>query len=147
MNELPGFPFFTLVFICIFPASQMESFVSMGSELSFLGVVFLIDLDLFFSCFVPCPCPLGGGFPVVYFLGGVFSDPATETTSEVMAPELFLSGLACLSWLVATLVFGSLKSFSATAPIIVFISWISTLISFTSWATTSDFVVAFVSHI
>ena len=84
----------------------------------------------------------GGGF-----CSGVCSGPATEVTSEVRALELFLSGFACLSWLVTTLVFGSLESFSATAFMTVFISWISTLISFTSWATTSGFVVALVSHI
>ena len=88
----------------------MEASVSMGSNLSFLGVVLVLELNLFFSCFVPCPCPSEGGFPLVFLLGGVCSGPATEVTSEVRAPELFLSGFACLSWLVGTLVFGEFFS-------------------------------------
>ena len=80
-------------------------------------------------------------------MGGVCSGRETEVTSEVRAPELFLSGFTRLSWLVATLMFGSLESFSVTASMTVFISWISALISFTSWATTLGFVVALVSHI
>ena len=90
---------------------------------------------------------MGGGVLLVFLLGRVCSSPATEVTTEVRAPELFLSGFACLSWLVATLVFGTLESFSVTASMTVFISRISTLISFTSWATTTGFMVALVSHI
>ena len=104
----------------------MEASISMGSNLSFLGVVLVLELNLFFSCFVPCPCSSGRGSLLVFLLGGVCSGPTTEVTSEVRAPELFLSGFACLSWLVTTLVFGSLESFSVTASMMVFISWIST---------------------
>ena len=67
------------------------------------------------------------------------SSPVTEVTSEVRALELFLPGFACLSWLVATLVFGSLGKFSVTASQTVFISWISARISFTSWANHLEF--------
>ena len=98
----------------------------MGSNLSFLRVVLDLELDLFFSCFVPCPCPSRGGFPLVFLLVGICSGPVTEVTSEERAPELFLSGFACLSWLVATLVFGSLENFSVNASMMVFIFWIST---------------------
>ena len=63
--------------------------------------------------------------PPLSLLGGVCSGPATEVTLKVRAPEVFPSGFACLSWLVATLVFGSLERFSVTASMTVFISWIS----------------------
>ena len=123
------------------------SFVPMGSNLSFLGVVLVLDLDLFFFLFCTVFLPISGGnFQVVSLLSGVCCGPTIEVTSEVRAPELFLSGFACLSWLVATLVFGSLESFSVTASMTVSLSWISALISFTSWETTSGFVVVFVSH-
>ena len=49
-------------------------------------------------------------FPLVFFFGGVCSGPVTEVTSEVRIPELFLSGFARLSWLVADLVFGKFFS-------------------------------------
>ena len=66
-----------------------------ASNLSFLGVVLVLELDLFFSCFVWHPCLSGSGFPLVFLLGGVCSSSATEVTSEVRAPELCLSLLAC----------------------------------------------------
>ena len=93
----------------------LKSVLCWGSSCSWAG-------SIFFSCFVPCPCLSGEReFPLVFFLSGVCSGPATEVTSEVMAPELFLSGFACLSQLVATLVFGSLESFSVTASITFFL--------------------------
>ena len=93
-------------------------FLSLANEshhfhLSFLGVVLVLELDLFFSCFVPCPCS-SVGVPLVFLLDGTCCGPATEVTAEVKAPEFFLSGFACHSWLVAILVFGSLESFSIT---------------------------------
>ena len=98
--------------------------------------------SIFFLFFYHAPDHQWGRVPLVFLLGGVCSGPATEVTSEVRAPELFLSDFVCHSWLVAALVFGSLESFSLTASMTVFISWISALISFTSWAITLGFVVA-----
>ena len=77
----------------------------MSSNLTFLGVLLVLDLDLFFPVLY-VPSHQGGEVPVVSLLSGVCSDQATEVTTEVRTPELFLSGFACLSWLVATLVFG-----------------------------------------
>ena len=91
-------------------------FQGLKSVLSWGILVFLNWI--YFSCFVPCPYQSEAGFPLVFILGGVCSGPATEVTSEVRAPELFLS--ACLSWLVATLVFGSLESLSVTASMTAF---------------------------
>ena len=79
---------FIFVFICIFPAWQIEasaSFVSMSSNLSFLVVVLVLNLMLFFSCFVPCPRQ-SMGFPVVSLLGGFSSGPVTEVISEGRPP-------------------------------------------------------------
>ena len=36
------------LFICIFPIWQIGASISMGSNLSFLGVVLILELDLFF---------------------------------------------------------------------------------------------------
>ena len=130
LNSLPGFSFFTLLFIRIFSALQMEasvSFVSMGSNLSFL-----IWIYFFLFC---TKSPTVGRFFVIFILGGVCCGPATEVTSEVRTPELFLSNFSSLSWLVAIRVFGSLESFSVTASMTVFISWNCDLMSFASWAT------------
>ena len=91
--------------------SSSVSFVFKGSNLSFIGIVLILDLDLFFPSFVPCPCLSGGCVSVASQLGEVCGGPTTEGTSEVSAPGLFLSGFSCFSWLVATLVFGSFGEF------------------------------------
>ena len=59
--------------------------------------------------------------PFSFPFGWVCSGPVTEVTTEVRAPKLFLSGFASLSWFVATLVFGSLESFSVTIFMMVFL--------------------------
>ena len=63
------------------------------------------------------------------------------------APDLFFSGFACHSWLVATLVFGVFGKFFSDCFYNGFISWISALILSIRWATTSDFVVVLVLYI
>ena len=69
-----------------YEVSSSISFVSMGLNLSFLGVVLVLDLDLFFPSFVPCPSLLGEGIPVASLLGEVCGDPSTEATLRNEGP-------------------------------------------------------------
>ena len=113
-----------------------------------VGVVLDLDRDLFFSSLGPCPCLSGGEFFVVSLLGDVYGDLEIESISVIGAFGFSLF-FVCFSLFVAILMFVSFLAgglFSVTALIIVFISCISAFISFTSWATTSGFVVVSVSH-
>ena len=112
-----------------------------------LGVV--LDLDLFFPSLGPCPCLSGLEFFVVSLLGEVCGGLVIEYIS-VMGAFAFSLFFVCFSLFVAISMFVSFLAsglFSLTVLIIVFISYISAFISFTSWATISGFVVVSVSHI
>ena len=112
-------------------------------------VVLDLDLDLFFPSLGQCLCLSRGKFFVVSLLGDVCGSLEIESIS-VMGAFGFSLFFVCFSLFVAISMFVSFLAgglFSVTALIIVFISCISAFISFTSWATTSGFVVVSISHI
>ena len=69
---LNALPVFFIFHFGICPAWQMEasiSFVSMGSNLSILGVVLILDLDLFFPVLYHVPICHGGEVPCSFSFG------------------------------------------------------------------------------
>ena len=85
--------------------SSSVSIVSRALNLFFVGVVFEVDLDLFFSSFVSRLCSLGGFFiasPLEEVCGGL----TTEATSKERAFVFFVWFYLCLLvWLIWCLSF------------------------------------------
>ena len=67
----------------------MEAAISMGSNLYFLGVVLILELDVFFPVLYHVSAHRGGGKFSIWV--GVCNGPVTEVISEVRALALSVS--------------------------------------------------------